>query len=180
MGLAMPGQGVLQAPMLGFNLDCFQMLALDELGRNTVTPNNSCNAPPGRITPRKSGHTTPQEMGSAFMPGVGINPPHLPGNDFLHQGATAGINLGICSLDATTSCQQSNIAAGSVGDSVVFPTGIHTRNPNQVDVLHLMNQRMAEGMAHLNSMVPSKDGHCVVQLEGTISSALQHTAQKKS
>ncbi len=107
MGLTMPRQGIL-APTLGFDLACFQM-----------HPNNGGNAAPGRITPcqsvhaaagcitsRESGHTTPQEMGSEFMSGVGINPPHLPGNDFLHQGATAGVNLGFCSLDAATSCQQ--------------------------------------------------------------------------
>ena len=144
------------------------MQVLEELGQNTVSPNNAGNA-------AAAGLVTPHEVA-----GVGINPPHLPGNDTLHQGATANVNREFCLLDAATSCQQSLIAASSVGNSVAFPTGNRTRNSDQVNVLHLVNQQMAEGMAHLNSMVPSKDGHCVVQLEGTISSALQHTAQKKS
>jgi hypothetical protein len=77
MGLAMPG-GV-QAPTLGFELDPFQVQALDELGQNTMSPNNAGNAAaPGRITPRESGRITPWEAGgSAYtpVPGVGINPP---------------------------------------------------------------------------------------------------------
>jgi hypothetical protein len=189
MSLAMPGQGV-QALTLGFNLDCFQMQALDELGWNTVSPSNGGNAAPGhitprksghaaagRITPRESGHTTPWEIGSAITPRVGINPPNLPGNDVLLQGATAGVNLRIRLLDATTTCQQSLIAAGSIGNSVVFSTGNRTRNSDQVNVLHLVNQQMAEGMAHLNSMVPSQDKHCMAQLEGATASALHHMAQ---
>ena len=112
MGLAMPGRGV-QAPTLGFELDYFQVQALDELGQNTVSPFNHTGnaAAPGRITPRESGRITPREAGgSAFtpVPGVGINlpPPHLPGHDFLlPAGVTAGVNLGIRSTNATTSRQ---------------------------------------------------------------------------
>jgi hypothetical protein len=150
MGLAMPG-GV-QAPTLGFELDPFQVQALDELGQNTMSPNNAGNAAaPGRITPRESGRITPWEAGgSAYtpVPGVGINPPppHLPGHEFLlPAGVTAGVNLGIRSTNATTSCQQSLIAAKGVGDRVVFLVGNRTRNPDQVDVLHLMNQQPADG-----------------------------------
>ena len=119
MGLAMPGRGV-QAPTLGFELDSFQVQALDELGQNTVSPFNHTGnaAAPGRITPRESGRITPREAGgSAFtpVPGLGINlpPPHLPGHDFLLPagGVTAGVNLGIRSTNATTSRQQTLVAA---------------------------------------------------------------------
>ncbi len=150
MGLAMPGRGV-QAPTLGFELDPFQVQALDELGQNTVsrTPNDAGNATaPGCITPHESGgRITPREAGggSAFtpVPGMmGINPPpHLPGHEFLLPGVTAGVNIGIRSTNATTSRQQSLIAAGGVGDRVVFPVGTRTRNPDQVDVLHCWNSR---------------------------------------
>jgi len=99
--LAIPGRGV-QAPTLGFELDPFQVQALDELRQNTVSPNNAGNAAAlGRITPRESGRITPREAGgSAFtpVPGVGINrpPPHLLGHEFLlPAGVTAGVNLGI-------------------------------------------------------------------------------------
>jgi len=157
---------------------------LDELGQNTLSPtNNAGNATaPGCITPRESGRITPREAGGSVftpVPVVGINPPpHLPGHEFLlPAGATAGINLGIRSTNATTSRQQSLIAAGGVGDSVVFPVGTRTRNPDQVEVLHLMNQQMAQGMAHLSSMMPSQDEHCMVQLKSAIASALQFMFQ---
>jgi hypothetical protein len=52
---------------------------------------------------------------------VGINPPYLPGHEFMLLGVTAGVNLGICSLDDTTFRQQSFVAAGGIGDRVVFP-----------------------------------------------------------
>jgi len=187
MGLAMPGKGVQAPRFLGFELDPFQVQALDELGQNTVSPNNAgfAAAPPGRITPRESGRITPREAGgSAFtpVPGVGINlpPPHLPGHEFLLPGVTAGVNIGIRSTNATTSRQQSLIAAGGVGDRVVFPVGTRTRNPDQVDVLHLMNQQMAQGMAHLSSMMPSQDERRLAQLESAIASALQRMAQYKA
>ena len=187
MGLAMPGRGV-QAPTLGFELDSFQVQVLDELGQNAVSPFNAGNAAaPGRITPRESGRITPREAGgSAFtpVPGVGINlpPPHLPGHDFLLPagGVTAGVNLGIRSTNATTSRQQSLVAAGGIGDRVVFPVGTRTRNPDQVDVLHLMNQQMTQGMAHLSSMMPSQDERRMAQLESAIASALQRMAQYKA
>ncbi len=101
------------------------------------------------------GFITPREVA-----GVGINPPYLPGHEFVLPGVTAGVDLGICLSDDTTSCQKSVIAAGSIVGHVVFPAGTCTRNPNQVNVLHLMNQQMAQGMAHLSSMVPSQDKHC--------------------
>ena len=184
MGLAMPGRGV-QAPTLGFELDPFQVQALDGLGQNTVSPNDAGNAAaPGRITPSESGRISPREAGgSAFtpVPVVGINPPpHLPGHEFLLSGVTAGVNLGIRLTNATTSRQQSLIAAGGIGDRVVFPVGTRTRNPDQVDVLHLMNQQMTQGIAHLSSMMPSQDEHRMAQLESAIASALQHMAQYKA
>ena len=186
MGLAMPGRGV-QAATFGFELDSFQVQTLDELGQNTVSPFNAgYAAAPGRITPRESGRITPREAGgSAFtpVPGMGINlpPPHLPGHDFLlPAGVTAGVNLGIRSTNATTSRQQSLFAAGGIGDRVVFPVGTRTRNPDQVDVLHLMNQQMTQGMAHLSSMMPSQDERRMAQLERAIASALQRMEQYKA
>ena len=185
MGLAMPGRGV-QAHTLGFELDAIQVQALDELGQNTVSPNDAGNATaPGRITPCESGRITPRKArGSAFtpVPGVGINPPpYLPGHEFLLPGVTAGVNLGIHLTNATTSRQQSLIAAGGIGDRVVFPVGTRTRNPDQVDVLHLINQQMAQGMAHLSSMMPSQDERCImVQLKSVIASALQCMTQYKA
>ncbi len=150
-----------------------------------MSPNDAGNATaPGRITPCESGRITPREAGgSAFtpVPGVGINPPpYLPGHEFLLPGVTAGVNLGIHLTNATTSRQQSLIAAGGVGDSVVFPVGTRTRNPDQVDVLHLINQQMAQGMAHLSSMMPSQDECRMAQLERAIVSALQRMEQYKA
>ncbi len=168
MGLSIPVRGV-QAPTLGYELDSFQMQALDELGQNTVSPNNADDA-------AAAGLVTPCE--EAVW--VGINPPYLPGHEFMLPGVTAGVNLRIRSSDDTLSCQQSFTAAGSVGDRAVFPAGTRTRNPDQVDVLNLMNQQMAQGMAHLSGMVPSKDECCMAQLEGAITSALQHMAQYKA
>ncbi len=64
--------------------------------------------------------------------------------------------------------------------TVVFPAGTCTKNPDQVNVLHLMNQQMAQEMAHLSSMVPSQDEHRMAQLKGAIASALQHMPQYKA
>ncbi len=105
MGLSMLRRGI-QAPTLGYELDSFQVQALDELGRNALSPNNAGNA-------AAAGLVTPREVA-----GVGINSPHLPGHEFMLPGVTAGVNvnLGIRLSDATTSHQQSPIAAGGVGD----------------------------------------------------------------
>jgi hypothetical protein len=62
IGLSMPGRGV-QAPTLGYELDSFQVQALDELGQNTVSQNNTDNA-------AAAGLVTPCEVA-----GVGINLP---------------------------------------------------------------------------------------------------------
>ncbi len=48
MGLTMPAQGV-QTPTLDFELDHFQLDALEELGQNTVSPNNTVS-PSGRTS----------------------------------------------------------------------------------------------------------------------------------
>ncbi len=144
------------------------MQVLEELGQNTVSPNNAGNA-------AAAGLVTPHEVA-----GVGINPRYLPGHEFMLPGVTAGVNLGIHSSDDTTSRQQSLITADGISDRVVFPAGTRTRNPNHVDVLHLMNQQMAQGMAHLSSMVPSQDKHCMAQLEGAIASALQHMGHNEA
>jgi hypothetical protein len=167
MGLSMPGREV-QAPMLGYELDSFKVQALEELGWNTVSPNNAGNA-------AAAGLVTPREVA-----GVGINPPYLPANEFMLPGVTAGVNLRICSTDDTTSHHHSLITAGSVSDRVVVLAGTCTRNLDQVEVLNLMNQQMAQGMTHLSSTVPSQDEHCMAQLEGAIASALQRMAQYKA
>ncbi len=134
-----------------------------------MSPNNADNA-------AAAGLVTPCEEAV----GVGINPPYLPGHEFMLPGVTAGFNLGICLSDDTLSRQQSFTAAGGVGDRVIFPAGTCTRNPNQINVLNLMNQQTAQGMAHLSSMVPSKDERCMAQLKGSITSALQRMAQYKA
>ncbi len=73
MGLSMPGRGV-QAPTLGNELDSFQVQALDELGWNTVSPNNAGNAATaGLINPRE-------------VAGVEIDPPYLLGHEFMLPG----------------------------------------------------------------------------------------------
>jgi hypothetical protein len=43
-----------------------------------------------------------------------------------------------------------------------------------------MNQQMNQGIAHLNSMMPSQDDRRMAQLEGAISSALSRMAQYTS
>ncbi len=97
-----------QAPTLGYELDSFQVQALDELGWNTMSPSNADNAAAaGLVT-------------SCEVAGVGINPPYLPGHECMLPGVTAGINLRICSSDDTTSHQQSFTAAACAGDCVVF------------------------------------------------------------
>jgi hypothetical protein len=81
MGLSIPGRGV-QAPTLGYELDSFQVQALDELGRNTMSRNNADNAAAaGLVTPREE------------AVGVGINPPYLPGHEFMLPGVNAVLIL---------------------------------------------------------------------------------------
>jgi hypothetical protein len=86
-------------------------------------------------------------------------------------------NRGQRATDAATSCQQSNIAAGNVGDCVTVPSGTRTRQPNQVDILCLMNEQMKQGIASLNNLAPSAADQRRIQLEGAISSALSRMAQ---
>jgi hypothetical protein len=86
-------------------------------------------------------------------------------------------NRGQQATDAATSCQQSNIAAGSVGDCVTVPSGTCTRQPDQVDILRLMNKQMMQGISSLNNLAPSAPDQRRIQLEGPISSALSRMAQ---
>jgi hypothetical protein len=86
-------------------------------------------------------------------------------------------NHGTCARDPTAAHQQSHIAAENVGEPVVEKAGTHTRNPNQVDVLHLMNQQIMQGISHLNNLAPSAADQRRIQLEGAISSALNQMAQ---
>jgi hypothetical protein len=86
-------------------------------------------------------------------------------------------NCGTRARDPTAAHQQSHIATGNVGEPVVEKAGTCTRNPNQVDVLHLMNQQIMQGISHLNKLAPSAADQCRIQLEGVISSALNQMAQ---
>ncbi len=143
------------------------MEALEELGQSTVSPNNTIS-PTGctSITTIAEGAAvfTPVVAGvgaSAFIPvAVGGNNPTGPGlptffanantipsvvNNFpLVQNFPA--NRGTRARDPTAIRHQSNIAAGNIGESVVKKAGTRTRNPNQVDVLHLMNQQIMQGI----------------------------------
>jgi len=188
MGLTMPSRGV-QPPTLGFALDNFQAQALAELGQNSVSPHNTSGTTAGRVTPR--------DGASAFTPVMasGNNPLAHPGSSLPTFFASANTpspgaaqnnfpsaqnfpaNLGQRASDAATSRLQSNIAAGNVGNSVTVPSGTRTRQPDQVDVLRLMNEQMMQGIANLNNMVPSAAERRRVQLEGAISSALSRMAQ---
>ena len=73
--------------------------------------------------------------------------------------------------------QQSNLAAGNVGDRVVFPDGTRTRNPDQVDVLRLMNEQIMQGIMSLSDLAPSAADHRRVQLESALCSAITRMAQ---
>ena len=73
--------------------------------------------------------------------------------------------------------QQSNLAAGNVGDRVVFPAGTRTRNPDQVDVLRLMNEQIMQGIMSLSNLAPSAADQRRVQLESALSSAITRMAQ---
>jgi len=80
--------------------------------------------------------------------------------------------------------QQSNLAAGNIGDRVVFPAGTRTRNPDQVDVLHLMNEQIMQGIMRLSNLAPSAADQRRVQLESALCSAItrmtQYTAMGRS
>ena len=184
MGLTIPARGV-QPPTLDFPLDSFQVQALAELGQNTVSPFNFSNSTAGRTT------VTPHVRGSAFTPvqGQGVQagnnlPVHpgpalpaffadtdVPQNDF------PPANLGQRARNDVASRQQSNLAAGNVGDRVVFPAGTRTRNPDQVDVLRLMNEQIMQGITSLSNLAPSAADQRRVQLESTLSSAMTRMAQ---
>jgi hypothetical protein len=197
MGLTIPARRV-QPPTLDFELDCFQLEVLEELGQNTVSPNSTIS-PTGRTstTTNAGGASvfTPVEAevgASAFIPvAVGGNNPTRPGLPTFFANATTTpsvannfpsvqnfpANRGTHARDPTAACQQSYIAAGNIGETVVKKAGTRTRNPDQVDVLHLMNQQIMQGISHLNNLAPSAADQCRIQLEGAISSALNQMAQ---
>ncbi len=60
---------------------------------------------------------------------------------------------------------------------MVKKAGTCTRSTDQVDVLHLMNQQIMQGITHLNNLAPSAADQRRIQLEGAISSALNQMAQ---
>ncbi len=124
---------------------------------------------------------------SAFIPvAVGGNNPTGPGlpTFFANANTTPSVvntfpsvqnfpaNHGTCARDPTAARQQSYIAAGSVGEPVVKKAGTRTKNLDQVDVLHLMSQQIMQGISHLNNLAPSAVDQHRIQLEETISSAL--------
>jgi hypothetical protein len=134
IGLTIPAQGV-QPPTLDFELDRFQLEALEELGQNTISPNSTISPTGCTSTTKIAGGAsvfTPvaAEVGaSAFIPvaveGNNPNGPGLPtffananttpsvGNNFpLVQNFPA--NCGTRARDSTATCQQSYITAGNV------------------------------------------------------------------
>ncbi len=157
MGLTVPARGV-QPPTLGFELDRFQLEVLEELGQNTVLPYSTIS-PTGCTSTNKieggAAAFTPVAAGvgaSAFIHVVvgGGNPtgPGLP-TFFANANTTPSVanifplvqnfpaNQGTCARDPTATRKQSHIAAGNIGEPVVEKAGTRTRNPDQVDVLHL-------------------------------------------
>jgi hypothetical protein len=128
---------------------------------------------------------------SAFIPvAVGGNNPTGPGlpTFFVNAITTPSVannfplvqnfpaNLGTHARDPIATRQQSNIAAGNVGGPMVKKAGTRTRNPDQVDVLHLMNQQIMQGITHLNNLAPSAAEQRRIQLKEAISSALNRMA----
>ncbi len=85
-----------------------------------------------------------------------------------------GANHVILGRDQATKHHQSFIAAGNIGDpQAVLPTGIHGRNPDQVALLAQMNQKVARGIANLNSFLPNADEHSQACLKAALTSANQ-------
>ncbi len=128
---------------------------------------------------------------SVFIPvAVGGNNPTRPGlhTFFANANTTPSVvnnfplvqnfpaNRGTRARDPTAAHQQSYIATGNVGESVVEKSGIRTRNPDQVDILHLMNQQIMQGISHLNNLAPSAVDKCRIQLKGAISRGLSQMA----
>ncbi len=174
------------------------MEALEELGQNTVSPNSTISTTGCTSTTTIAGGApvfTPvaAEVGaSAFIPVVvGGNNPTGPGLPTFSANANTTpsvantfpsvqnfpANRGTHARDPTAARQQSYIAAGNVGEPVAKKAGTRTRNPDQVDVLHLMNQQIMQGISHLNNLAPSAADQHRIQLEGAISSALNQMAQ---
>ncbi len=174
------------------------MEALEELSQNTISPNSTI--PPTGCTSTNTiawgaAAFTPVAAGvgaSAFIPViVGGNNPTGPGlpTFFANANTTPSVvnnfpsvqnfpaNQGTRARDPTAARQQSHIAAGNVGEPVVKKAGTRTRKPNQVDVLHLMNQQIMQGISCLNNLAPSAADQRRIQLEGAISSALNQMAQ---
>jgi hypothetical protein len=157
MGLTIPARGI-QPPTLDFELDHFRLEALEELGQNNVLLNSTIS-PTGRTSTNSiagGAHAyTPVAAGvgaSAFTPVVeGENNPMGPGLPTFFANANTipsvasnfplvqnfPANQGVRARDPTAARQQSHIAAGNIGEPVVEKAGKRTRNPNQVDVLHL-------------------------------------------
>jgi hypothetical protein len=149
MGLTMPSQGA-QPPTLDFAHDHFQVQALTELGQNSVFPANPSDTTAGCITPRDGASAfspvtvagNPAHPGPrlpTFFTSANTPPPDAAQNNFPSvQNFPA--NLGQRARDKATTCQQSTIAAGNVSNRVTVPSGTCTRNPDRVDILHLMKK----------------------------------------
>jgi len=178
MGLTIPARGV-QPPTLDFPLDNFQVQALAELGQNTVSPFNPSNSTTGpTVTPRVRGSAFTPVQGQGVQAGnnLPVHPgPALPAffaDTDVPQNNFPPANLGQRARNNVASRQQSNLAAGNVGNRVVIPAGTRTRNPDQVDVLRLMNEQIMQGITSLSNLAPSAADQRRVQLESALSSAI--------
>lgn len=184
MGLTIPARGV-QPPTLDFHLDNFQVQALAELGQNTVSPLNPSDSTAvlPTVTPRMrvSAFTPVQGQGVQAGNNLPVHPgPALPAffaDTDAPQNNFPPANLGQRARNNVASRQQSNLAAGNIGDRVVFPAGTRTRNPDQVDVLRLMNEQIMQGITSLSNLAPSAADQRRVQLESALSSAITRMAQ---
>ena len=132
-----------------------------------VIANNAGAAPVPAVVANNAG-AAPVLAIAVAIPGGAMNPPQAA-------------NQGILGANRHLQRQQANIAAGNVGNPIVYPEGTRTRNPDQVDVLDLMNRQMMQGVDSLanlaGSLQPSPDERRRVQLEGALSSCLERMQQ---
>ena len=88
--------------------------------------------------------------------------------------ATVSANRGVRAANQGAQHAQANIAAGSIGNSQVFPAGVRiNRNNGQISLLAQINQEVARGIANLNSFLPSEDERRQACLEAALAGANQ-------
>ena len=191
MGFIPPGQGVLAPPNLGFDLTRNQELALSELAqrKRSVDTRGAAQAQGnyGNIATAISDDgedLAGLDLDVQMMPVAPMNPT----GGLVAATATAaptalanpaavavGANRGVLVRDRASKHHQAFVAAGTIGDTqAVLPTGICSRNPNQVSLLAQMNQEVARGIANLSSFLPSADERCQARLEAALTCANQH------